>query len=198
VLNLPNFLTVVRILTIPGFLILLVNGHSTAALIVFVAGGLTDALDGAIARLTNTKTELGAVLDPLADKLLLLSSFCVLAFMERVPNWLVIIVIMRDVILLTGYFTLFMVSGDRMAVRPSVIGKATTFLQLFSVTIVLVGFAWPESTSPGFRSALFTLTGVATAVSGVQYVARGLRWLGLPAATRPVASDEPVRRRQSG
>jgi cardiolipin synthase len=198
VLNLPNFLTIVRILTIPGFLILLVNGYTTSALLLFVAGGITDALDGAIARLTHTQTELGAILDPLADKLLLLSSFCVLAFMARVPNWLTIIVIMRDVILLAGYFTLFVVSGDKMAVRPSVVGKATTFFQLSSVTVVLLGFAWPHATSATFQSVLFTVTGVLTALSGVQYVARGLRWLAQPAAERAVAEDEPVRRRQSG
>ena len=104
---------------------------------MFVAGGITDSLDGAIARLTDSKTEFGAILDPLADKLLLLSSFCVLAFMDRVPSWLTVLVIIRDVILMGGYFTLFVVSGERMAVRPSVIGKATTFFQLASVTVVL-------------------------------------------------------------
>jgi len=194
VLNLPNLLTVIRILTIPGFLILLLNGYSTWALVLFVAGGITDALDGAIARLTNTKTELGAILDPLADKLLLVSSFCVLAVMELVPNWLVILVIMRDVILLAGYFTLFVVSGERMAVRPSVIGKATTFFQLLSVTVVLIGVAWPISTTPEVRTALFLVTGLGTAVSGIQYVARGLRWLQQPANTATTMTDQGARR----
>ena len=187
--NIPNLLTVLRILTIPGFLILLLYGYTLTALAVFVAGGITDALDGAIARLTNTKTELGAILDPLADKLLLLSSFCVLAVMSKVPNWLVVLVVMRDVILLAGYFTLFVVSGERMAVRPSVIGKATTFFQLASVAVVLLGFVWPNSTSPGFRSALFTVTGAATAVSGVQYVARGLSWLQQPTTAGTIADQ---------
>jgi cardiolipin synthase len=177
VLNLPNLLTIVRILTIPGFLILLTSGRPAAALALFVVGGVTDALDGAIARLTNSKTELGAVLDPLADKLLLLSSFCVLAFMEQVPIWLTVLVIIRDVILLAGYFTLFVVSGERMAVRPSVIGKATTFFQLASVTLVLVGFVWPGAAPAGLRSALFLAAAITTAVSGVQYMVRGLAWL---------------------
>lgn len=193
-LNLPNLLTVTRILTIPGFLILLLNGYTSWALALFVAGGITDALDGAIARLTNTKTELGAILDPLADKLLLLSSFCVLAVMSRVPSWLVVLVVMRDVILLAGYFTLFVVSGERMAVRPSVIGKATTFFQLASVTVVLLGFAWPNSTTSGVRTALFAVTGAATAVSGVQYVARGLIWLQQPTTAGTIADDAARRR----
>lgn len=176
-LNLPNFLTIVRILTIPGFLVLLTGGRPRAALALFVLGGLTDALDGAIARLTDSKTEFGAILDPLADKLLLLSSFCVLAFMGAVPSWLTVVVIIRDVILLVGYFTLFLLTTDRMAVRPSVVGKAATFFQLASVTVVLIGFAWPGAVPPGLQLGLFVAAGGATAVSGLQYMVRGLSWL---------------------
>jgi cardiolipin synthase len=138
---------------------------------------VTDALDGAIARLTNSKSEFGAILDPLADKLLLLSSFCVLAFMGAVPSWLTVLVIIRDVILLAGYFTLFVVTGERMAVRPSAIGKATTFFQLASVTVVLIGFVWPGATLDGVRDPLFIVTGAATALSGLHYMVRGLTWL---------------------
>jgi cardiolipin synthase len=138
---------------------------------------VTDALDGAIARLTDSKTELGAILDPLADKLLLLSSFCVLAFMGAVPAWLTVVVIIRDVVLLVGYFMLFMLADDRMAVRPSVVGKAATFFQLASVTVVLVGMAYPASVPAGVRTGLFVAAGLATAVSGVQYMIRGLSWL---------------------
>jgi cardiolipin synthase len=177
VLNLPNLLTIVRILTIPGFLILLTSGRPGLALVVFCFGGVTDALDGAIARLTDSKTELGAILDPLADKLLLLSSFCVLAFYSLVPAWLTVLVIIRDVILLAGYFTLFMVSGERMAVRPSAVGKAATFFQLGSVTIVLIGVVWPHAAPPSVRTTLFVLAGLATTVSGLQYMARGMLWL---------------------
>jgi cardiolipin synthase len=168
VLNVPNSLTIVRILTIPGFLILLTSGHASMALALFIIGGLTDALDGAIARLTDSKTELGAVLDPLADKLLLLSSFCVLALLGAVPSWLTVLVIIRDVILLAGYIALFVVSGERIAVRPSAVGKATTLFQLASVTVVLVDLVWP----------------------GTQYMVRGLSWL----QQRPSASPQtPLR-----
>ena len=190
-LNLPNFLTIIRILTIPGFLILLTSGRPGAALAVFCFGGVTDALDGAIARLTDSKTELGAILDPLADKLLLLSSFCVLAFKGLVPSWLTVLVIIRDVILLAGYFTLFVVSGERIAVRPSVIGKATTFFQLASVTIVLIGIVWPQAAPGRVCTTLFVLAGTATAVSGVQYMIRGLLWLQGRGAAAPVGSSLP-------
>ena len=182
-LNLPNFLTIIRILTIPAFLILLTSDRVAIALVVFVIGGITDALDGAIARLTNTKTELGAILDPLADKLLLLSSFCVLAFMGRVPSWLVVLVVIRDVILLAGYFALFVVSGERMAVRPSIVGKAATFFQLASVTVVLIGFPWPGAAPERLCTVLFVAAGVATAISGLQYMVRGLAWLQRHGAT---------------
>ena len=178
-LNVPNILTLVRILTIPAFLILLTSGRPVAALLVFVAGGITDALDGAIARLTDTKTELGAILDPLADKLLLLSSFCVLALMELVPNWLTILVICRDVFLLVGYFFLFVFTGEWIEVRPSVVGKVTTFFQLASVTIVLFAVCWPEAIPASVRMMLFIAAGTATGLSGLQYMGRGLRWLSV-------------------
>jgi cardiolipin synthase len=177
VLNVPNALTLLRILTVPAFLILLTSGRPGLALAVFVAGGVTDALDGAIARLTDTKTELGAILDPLADKLLLLSSFCVLAFMELVPNWLTVLVLFRDVFLLIGYFVLFVFTGEWIEVRPSVVGKVTTFFQLGSVTLVLLSVSWPEALPASLRTVCFIAAGTATGVSGLQYMWRGLRWL---------------------
>jgi cardiolipin synthase len=177
VLNVPNAITLVRILTIPAFLILLTSGRPGLALAVFVAGGVTDALDGAIARLTDTKTELGAILDPLADKLLLLSSFCVLALMELVPNWLTVLVLFRDVFLLAGYFFLFVFTGEWIDVRPSVVGKVTTFFQLGSVALVLVSLSWPDAVPPSLRTACFIAAGTTTGLSGLQYMWRGLRWL---------------------
>jgi cardiolipin synthase (CMP-forming) len=177
VLNVPNALTLVRILTIPAFLILLTSGSPGWALAVFVAGGITDALDGAIARLTDTKTELGAILDPLADKLLLLSSFSVLALMGLVPNWLTVLVLFRDVLLVAGYFFLFVFTGEWITVRPSLAGKLTTFFQLASVTLVLLGVSFPEAVPPGVRQTLFIAAGTTTALSGLQYVLRGLTWL---------------------
>ncbi len=176
-LNVPNALTLVRILTIPAFLILLTSGRPGIALALFVAGGITDALDGAIARLTDTKTELGAILDPLADKLLLLSSFSVLALMELVPNWLTVLVLFRDVLLLSGYLFLFVFTGEWITVRPSVLGKMTTFFQLGSVTVVLVSVSWPDAVPAALSRGFFVAAGTTTALSGLQYLLRGLTWL---------------------
>src|SRR5206468_3721979 len=111
-----------RIVAIPLFLILLEDFRYGEALAVFVAAGITDGLDGAIARLTHTKTTLGAYLDPAADKLLLLSAFIALGFMHAVPRWLAVVVISRDVVIVLGYFLLFMLTQRTMQVQPSVFG----------------------------------------------------------------------------
>ena len=177
VLNVPNVLTLLRLGAIPVFLILLTGLRYPEALGVFVAAGVTDALDGAIARLTHTKTTLGAYLDPAADKLLLMSAFVALAFMQEVPRWLTVIVLSRDVMLVVGYFLLFTMTQHAMEVRPSVAGKLSTFLQLSSVTVVLVSLVYRGTIPDAAETALFLITGLVTAAAGVQYMIRGLLWL---------------------
>ena len=176
VVNIPNFLTLLRIVAIPCFLALLESFRFREALVIFVAAGVTDGLDGAIARLTRTKTTLGAYLDPAADKLLLVSAFIALGFMHEVPRWLVVVVISRDVIIVAGYLLLFMLTQHTMAIRPSVSGKASTALQLLSVTLVLVSLTHPGVVQPTVEQGLFIVTGVMTAVAGLQYMYRGLAW----------------------
>jgi cardiolipin synthase (CMP-forming) len=177
VLNVPNTLTLLRLVAIPIFLILLTDFRYREALVVFVAAGVTDALDGAIARLTHTKTTLGAYLDPAADKLLLMSAFVALAFLQEVPRWLVVIVLSRDVMLVLGYFLLFTMTQHAMEVRPSVAGKLSTFLQLSAVAVVLVSLVYPGTVPPMAETVLFLVTGLVTAVAGFQYATRGLLWL---------------------
>jgi GTP-binding protein HflX len=176
-LNLPNFLTLLRLVAVPVFLILLGDHRFGAALGLFVAAGITDALDGAIARLTHTKTTLGAILDPAADKLLLVSAFIALGLMGEVPPWLVVVVLSRDATLVIGYFLLFTMTSQAIEVRPSAAGKLGTFLQLCSVTAVLASQTRPGVVPEMAATALFYVTGVVTATAGVQYVARGLAWL---------------------
>jgi cardiolipin synthase len=165
------------VLAIPVFLILLTDFRYREALGVFVAAGVTDALDGAIARLTHTKTTLGAYLDPAADKLLLMSAFVALAFMQQVPTWLVVIVLSRDVMLVVGYFLLFTMTQHAMEVRPSVAGKLSTFLQICSVALVLISLVWRNRVPPMVARVCFLATGAVTATAGLQYMARGLLWL---------------------
>jgi cardiolipin synthase len=176
-LNLPNFLTLLRLFAIPVFLVFLVDNRHTEALVVFVAAGITDALDGAIARLTHTKTTLGSYLDPAADKLLLLSAFIALGFVADLPRWLVVIVLSRDAIVVLGYFLLFVMTQRTMEVRPSIIGKLATFFQLSAVALVLLSLVQKTPVLPTLRDYVFYLAGLMTAGAGVQYVYRGLRWV---------------------
>jgi cardiolipin synthase len=197
VLTVPNLLTLLRIVAIPAFLILLEDFRYREALALFVAAGVTDALDGAIARLTHTKTTLGAFLDPAADKALLVSAFIALGFMHVVPRWLVVLVISRDVVIVLGYFLLFVMTGQRMEVVPSASGKASTALQLLSVTIVLLTLIDRQLLNPGVRLGVFYATATVTALAGLQYMYRGLAWLQreTTAATTPHHDESRDRRR---
>jgi cardiolipin synthase len=176
-LNVPNVLTLLRLIAIPAFLILLVDGRAAPALAVFIAAGVTDALDGAIARLTDQKTKLGAIMDPAADKLLLLSAFIALSFMNQVPRWLTIVVLSRDAIIVLGYFLLFIMTHRTIDVRPTVVGKLGTFLQLLAVTLVLVDLAYPRVVPVVLLPPVFFAGALVTAAAGIQYMVRGLMWL---------------------
>ncbi len=175
-LTLPNFLTLLRIIAIPVFLICLANGSHAAAFVLFLAAGVTDAIDGAVARLTDSGSSLGAVLDPLADKLLLLSSFVVLGFTGAIPAWLAVLVVVRDVIVVLGYGAVFAVDHEWMQVEPSRLGKLSTFIQLFTIGFVLMEKARPALPLAAATGLLQIAAGVLTALSGIQYVYRGLLW----------------------
>lgn len=176
VLNLPNLITLLRIGAIPIFLILLVDERYTEALIVFILAGITDSLDGLLARWLDARTTLGAFIDPLADKLLLVSSFVILAFLGDIPRWLAVLVIMRDVIILIGYSVLFFVTGHAIEVRPTLIGKASTFFQLLTVIMALVALHNAAWQIPLLRDTSEILAGATVTISGLQYLSRALRW----------------------
>ena len=187
-LNLPNFLTLIRIATIPLFLLLLFARNYTWALLVFAIGGLTDALDGPVARLTKQLTRLGAYLDPLADKLLIVSSLVVLSHIGATPGWLTILVISRDLIISLGYGSIYFWIQQKMEIQPSFMGKANTFLLLLTITVVLVALHDPDLIPDvdlplvgpyRFRvlDSLYVLVSVTTIISGLQYIHRGLVWL---------------------
>jgi len=124
-MNLPNYITLVRIVLIPFFVNSMIYGYYRLALAIFVVACVTDALDGLIARVTHSITELGALLDPIADKLLILSAFVTLVLLGMLPVWLVIIVVSRDMILILGSLVIYYL-GHEIKARPSFIGKATT------------------------------------------------------------------------
>lgn len=175
-LTLPNFLTLLRIVAIPIFLVFLVSGNYAPAFMLFLAAGITDTVDGAVARLTDTHSSLGAFLDPLADKLLLVSSFIVLGVGGTIAPWLVAVVISRDVIVVLGYLVIYLVYEDSMAIDPSRLGKVNTFFELFTVGFALMTLARPGLPMAIPNLVLQTVTAGTAAASGVQYVYRGLLW----------------------
>lgn len=171
-MNLPNLITLIRVILIPFFIGLLIYGYFRPALLVFAIACCTDALDGAIARLTNTKTALGAFLDPMADKLLIVSSFVTLAILVKLPVWLVIIVVSRDIILALGSLVIYL-TGNTLVIKPSILGKVTTLLQFLAVTLTLVLVAYGKKAD--YLVGLYWTTAGLTIASGTQYVLRGMK-----------------------
>jgi cardiolipin synthase (CMP-forming) len=173
-LNIPNLLTVTRLFLAPVFLALLSQHHFGYALYVFCGAGLTDALDGTIARWFNLRTEIGALLDPFADKLLLLSAFVGLTVEDAIPGWLLGVVITRDVVIVFGYLLLIFYTDERLPVRPSYLGKAATCFQLAAVVGALAAVG---QSSPELWHLLLYATVSITALSGMHYAYKGLAWL---------------------
>jgi cardiolipin synthase len=170
-LNVPNILTLCRLFSIPIFLALLSKNATQLALYVFIGAAVTDSLDGTVARWFNCRTEIGAILDPFADKLLLLSSFVTLTIGGRLPGWLLSVVVIRDIVLVFGYLLLSFYTNERVAVRPSYFGKAATCCQLACVIGALTQFA---TSRPEDWMVLLFVTAAVTSVSGIHYAYRGL------------------------
>src|ERR1044071_908032 len=177
VLTTANQLTILRIVFVPVFIILLVYHELGWALGTFVAAGITDVLDGIIARRLGQKTSIGAVLDPLADKLLMTSSILILSlpqmeFHNMIPRWLMIIIIFRDVFILLVSLIVVLMVGWRVF-TPSPYGKASTLMQVVTVFAVLY-LNWKNVTVRELH-ILFYATGLVTGFSGVHYLGRALR-----------------------
>jgi cardiolipin synthase len=172
-MNIPNSLTILRILLIPVYIGCMTYGQYGFALVFLLLAGATDALDGPIARMLNQRTKLGAFLDPLADKLLLTSGFICLALLHLVPSWLVILVVSRDVILLLGTAVAH-VTNSPIDITPTFWGKGTTLLQL-SYLVLVVLMTWTGiGLSP--LTPLLTIMVFFTLASGLHYLYRGYRY----------------------
>lgn len=170
--HLPNLITFFRILLIPVFVFLLIRGNNLFAFGVLVTAGLSDALDGFIARTWDFKTETGAYLDPIADKLLFISSFATLSVLKMVPMWVTIIIVGRDILIgITAVVLMGFINIHSYHVRPSILGKTATVLQVLTILAVLSGL------NKDVLYAFFVLTVAATAVSGLHYIFREIRSL---------------------
>jgi cardiolipin synthase len=169
ILTVANQLTFLRILVIPAFVLLVIYGYLGWALLVFIAAGLTDALDGVIARRGNQRTSLGAWLDPMADKLLVVTTFVVLTLpavdvTHHIPLWLTILLISRDIVIVGVVAVVNLAIGPR-TFRPSLLGKAATATYLL-VLIVFLYFNWRRQDSlliDGAVYAALTLTVISSA-----------------------------------
>jgi len=171
--TIPNALTVARILCTPLFVVLFLNGRHGAALSMFALAGASDALDGFLARVLDQRSALGAMLDPLADKVLLSASFVCLAYAGWLPAWLTVTVVSRDVLILGGVALLSFWGQDmRSRIKPSALSKLTTACQM---CLILAAFAQAKGFLGGSVTAtLIWLTAALTIASGGHYVARGL------------------------
>jgi len=169
-MTIANMITVLRVILVPIFVIYMINGRALASLVIFIIASVSDALDGFIARVFQQKSNLGAHLDPLADKILLTAAYITLAIFKMIPAWLAVLIISRDVIILLGVLV-FYLTHYPVTIHPSILSKATTCIQLATVLIVLsTGYIDIQFLNP----YMFWLAGLLTIASGLQYIRIGL------------------------
>lgn len=175
-MNLPNFLTLTRILLVPFFVMAVFYRYFPFAIGIFFIAGVTDGLDGLLARSLHQKTKLGAVLDPLADKLLLTTSYITLGVLHFIPFWLAVVVVSRDVIIALGILVIVLM-GFSYEICPRMISKATTVFQIITVLAVLC--AQFCSFLSQHLLIFFLITAVLTILSGFYYLYLGIKIVSL-------------------
>lgn len=175
-MNVPNALTIIRILLIPLFLYKIIQGEMVFATAVYLTAAVTDGLDGFIARVWKLQTKLGTFLDPMADKLLITTSFLVLSILKIIPLWLALAVISRDFIIVSGSLLVYLMK-DELTIRPQPIGKVTTFFQFGYILLVLLQSASDFTFPSTLYSPMVLITGGLTVVSGGVYILDGLKAL---------------------
>ncbi len=168
-LTFPNQLTLLRMSFLPFIVIKLVDGHYGVALILFVLAGVSDGLDGLLARALKQQTVLGQYLDPIADKMLLSTVFLVLSILHKIPWKYTVVVFSRDISILAASTVLFAIAGLR-DFRPSVFGKANTFAQVAAVFFVLLLQIRPERWIDIARLTFLHATFIFTVISAIHYV----------------------------
>jgi cardiolipin synthase len=175
----PNQITLLRLGFLPFFLILIAYEHYKWALLVLVVAGLSDAIDGLLARQLNQRSPLGAYLDPIADKLLLSSSFIILAFKQKLAWWLTILVLSRDILILIVAVVILLISGYR-PFPPSIYGKLTTGIQILLVFFVVLSTAYPNPLFTPVNRILVYAVAALTVFSAFHYSFTTSRRLSAP------------------
>ena len=169
-MNIPNLLSIFRIFITIFFILAVHKDRFMVGFYLFIFQGLTDALDGFLARVMSKKTDLGAFLDPIADKTMLVAGFVMLSIKGIIPLWLTVLVILKDVVVVTGFLALYKLAYTVKPV-PSVFGKITTTCQIVTVLY----FLW--SGSRAYGDVFFYVTAFFTTLSGLHYVFVGIRML---------------------
>lgn len=173
-MNIPNLISLARILLVPLLAIFLLEEKYHYALLVFIVAGISDGLDGFLARLLNQQTRLGAILDPIADKALLVTAFVILAVLGVIPAWLTVLVVSRDLIIIVGFAILFL-SERRIKIAPTYTSKLTTVFQLLTVVYLLgIEYLLPLLF---LHDYLIAATAFLTMLSGAHYLVIGFRLL---------------------
>lgn len=172
--HLPDFITALRLAASPIVAWLVLESRFREALALVFLAGVTDWLDGFTARRLGASGRLGVILDPLADKILLVTLFVVLAVARLVPLWLLILTIGRDLVIVVGAF-LLRVFRDVRRFTPSVLGKVSTFFQIVLVLLVLMNAAFPYQLIFWLEVTAIVLSTLFTAWSGIDYVRLGIR-----------------------
>lgn len=177
-MNLANLITLGRLLTVPLVVWLILSGDYGATFWLFAAASVSDAIDGYVAKHFDQRSDIGALLDPIADKTLIVTLFITLGISGDLPYWLVILVVFRDLLIIGG-FLLAAALRQPIAWRPLMVSKVNTALQLVLITVVLARRAFGFADSNVILALVF-LVGATTVVSGAAYMVRWGRGVAGP------------------
>jgi cardiolipin synthase len=170
--NIPNLLTLTRILLLPFFAGALIYKQYHYALILFITAAVTDLLDGLLARMMKQITDLGKILDPVADKFFIVTAFVLMSNTGMIPKWLTIIVISKDLIVVTGCVILYFIT-NRLEIEPIMLGKVASAVQFFVIGLVLI----PYNMDTGFEipMSVFIIVAALTGLAALQYAFQGMK-----------------------
>ncbi len=175
-MNLPNKLTLLRIIAIPVFIVVLMMDHGYIATVIFIAAALTDMLDGKIARKYNLVTNFGKLMDPLADKLLVMSALVCLVELARVPGWMVIVILARE-FAVTGLRQV--AASEGIVIAAGMTGKIKTVTQMIAIPLLLLD-NWPcRYVGVPLDQIFLWLAVIMTIVSGVEYIVKNRQLLSM-------------------
>jgi cardiolipin synthase len=169
----PNFITIARLLSVPLIIWLMIADRFVDATVLFIIAGISDAADGFIAKRFGAASELGAYLDPIADKALLVSVFVTLGFKGVLPAWLIVLAVSRDILIIGGLLLSYMLSNP-MAVRPLWVSKANTTAQIILIALVLGDRSGATIFQP-FLAATVLAVAALTVVSAAAYLVEWVR-----------------------